>query len=279
MRKTMILFFFFALLSFVWADETQWTQRQTITETISAYKQGSVNSNLPQHAVAIRLLDPTMSEFTSSEILTIPVAYRNNFYGAFSWVLSGNTFGTIYLKFRFFPMLLLGTSEIIVGDYIPYEVCLVHSESRVGNSVIKVNTGSTADAYTLNSFSGTEYRFYYADAVSGAESQVSENGTQVTTSMDGTLMTVTYNMSTNTIVKNASGQDKKAEYITSVSSYTDPTTHETKSLTPVCDHWNRTGTAFVKLDITQEAALVGDDTALITKGKYYSTVVAEVSLQ
>ncbi len=277
MRKIMMLLLLFSMLSFAWADE--WEQRPSITETISAYKDGSVNANLPQHAVAIRLLDPSMSEFEALEIISIPTAYRNNFYTAFYWVLSGNTFGNIKLKFTFYPMRLQGTSEITEGEYIPYEVCLVHTESRIGNSVIKVNTVSTADSYTLNSYAGTQYRCYYADSVSGASTQVQENGTQVTTSLNGTQMTVTYNMSTKTAVKNASGQDKKSAYITSVSSYTDPTTHVPTNLTPVCDHWNRTGVAYVKLGITQEAKLVDDESVLIAKGNYYSTVVVEVSLQ
>ena len=285
--KKVVLFILLILLPVVLFADGEYFLSSSMTKTITAYKTG-VSGTLPSLAVSLRLLEASQTEFNDSNYeIDVPGTARGNTYAAFSWILAGNAFGSLKLKFSFGQLSVAGTPTNVQKEYIPYDVMLVYGVSRVGNSSLQINHVSTATSYVTNNYAGTTYRFFYADSISGASSQVSSAEATSVSASSGSA-TVTYNMSTNTKVANSSGsfgindQDDqyKTEYINavSVSGY--------NTVYAVCDHWNRTGTAYVYLRIENvtddQAGRVRwkDNTSVVLDaGKYYATITVEVSLE
>ena len=263
-------------------------QDQSVSRLITAYKATSTGS-IPHLAVSIRLLDVSQNEFQNNgNKLSIPDTSRGMYYGAFSWVLAGNAFQNVQVSFSFGPMTLNNEEPSDNTEIIPYSVKLVYGASRIGNSSIQINTTSTADAYVENSFSGTTYRFKYADSISPS-SNISNDLSSATEKTNlGSPIVITYNMYTNTKVYNTEGQDTYREknktkyykdlYTTNVSVQTQDSQGNTVNVPAVCDYWNRTGTAYVKLNITSDGKIASDTSVKLKEGWYYATVVVEVSL-
>ena len=245
----------------------------TTSRIISAYKNENTGV-LPDLSVTIRLLDSSDSEFTEEgKELNIPVDARGSYYKAFSWVLSGNAFGSLTLTFSFARMSLNGATTNTQTEYIPYTVKMVYGASRVGNSTIQMNTASTAQAYVSNSFTGTTYRMFYADSISGgAVASTDSNGGEFPANNVGNAFSVilTYNMSSYTKVQNANAQDRKTEYINKVTQ---------DNHANVCDYWNRTGTAYVKLLINNDRTWSTNANIKARAGQYRANVTVGVTVQ
>lgn len=300
MKKLFTAIILISLTSLLWASDETWTLNTSASNTkiITAYKQGLTQNDVPELSISIRLLDYSSNEFSAGSSIEIPIANRNSYYGAFSWIMAGNAFENVNLKFSFGCLLLNGASEpaideqvvngetVKTANYIPYEVCPVYDNSRIENSVIQINTPSTASTYSTNSYAGEEYRFYYADNISGAYSETggANTSTSITTDAadsENPQVTITYNMSTQTGVQNAAGTKGKTDYINAVTaSYTDENdqTQHINQGNAVCNYWNRMGTMYVKLGIDQNATWTSDDTIGLESGRYNATVIVEVSL-
>lgn len=278
MKKCMVFIFIILFPALLFADG-EYFLSNSMTKKITAYK-NTVSGNIPQLSVSLRLFDPSQTEFTDvNHEIDIPSAERGRYSAAFSWIIAGNAFSTLKLKFSFWQMSLLGVQQSSNTKYIPYDIKLVYGTSRVGNSSLQINTESTASSYVTNNFTGTTYRFFYADSISGASSQLS-SATAVNVDSSKVETTVTYNMSTKTKVANSSGNfgnnnQYKTAYTTAVGS------------PAVCDYWNRSGTAYALLKIenvtNDEAGRVRwsgvSPDIYLDDGKYYATVKVEVSLE
>ncbi len=222
----------------------------TATKVISAYKT-KWNGNLPAPTIELRLLDYNNSEIESRSDLTMSINTRNQAFEAFSWVLGGNLYNGISVKFTFGPMYWEADSSST--EIIPYSIKLEHESSRIGNTPIPTGPASSAARSPItNEF--TPYSFYYADAVTGS-------GDTINVGADGQSKTKTlvYNMSTNTVVKNGNGNTV---------TYNED----------VCNYWNRTGKATVTLKITAAGQKVNTTTNYMA-GTYYAAVQVEVWIQ
>ena len=283
MKKVVLIIILILLPAVLFADG-DYVLSSSMSKKITAYKTG-VSGTVPALAVSLRLLDESQTEFNGADSgVDVPASYRGNTYAAFSWILAGNVFGPLKLKFSFGQLCISGTPTTVQKDYIPYDVMLVYGVSRVGNSSLQINTTSTASSYVTNNYSGTTYRFFYADSISGASSAISSSPSASVSASTGSA-TVTYNMSTKTRVANSSGSygnddQYKTEYINAVSVSGYDTVYS------VCDHWNRTGTAYVYLRIENvtddQAGRVRwkDNTSVILDaGDYSATITVEVFLE
>lgn len=283
--KKVVLIIMLILLPVVLFADGEYHLSSSMERKITAYKT-DVTGTVPALAVSLRLLDASQKDFNGSDSkVDVPASYRGNTYAAFSWILAGNVFGPLNLKFSFGQLSVAVTPTNVQKEYIPYDVMLVYGVSRVGNSSLQINHVSTATSYVTNNYAGTTYRFFYADSISGASSQVSSAEATSVSASSGSA-TVTYNMSTNTKVANSSGSfgnndtEYKTAYINSVSVSGYDTVYS------VCDHWNRTGTAYVYLRIENvtddQAGRVRwkDNTSVILDaGDYSATITVEVFLE
>jgi len=248
MRKKIMILLIILILFVSHANaDSEYAVKGEASKIITAYK-SLISEGVPDKAAELRLLDSNSSEFSSGEILTLPINARNNEYSAFSWVLGGNIYGQLTLGFSFGPMYLEGVST--ASSIIPYKVELDHTSSRIGNTPIPVGDYSGATSSILNSFTG--YYFKYADSVTVSDSSISVSSATKTAS-------IVYAMSTYTTV-------------------TDVNNAAVSYSGGVCDHWNRYGTAIVTLAITAE----GNNTstgAAFPDGVYYADVVVTVTTQ
>lgn len=278
MKKIVLVLFALSLAvqACLFADDGTYVpvEGTSATKIITAYKNQNAGS-LPDLSISIRLLDAADSEFTENgKELNLPVDARGSYYKAFSWVLAGNAFGTVNLTFSFARMTLNGANTNTQTEYVPYQVKMVYGSSKVGNSVIQMNAQSTAQAYVSNSFAGTTYRMLYADSISnGAVASLNTNGGEApATNSVGNAFNValTYNMSSNTQVKDANNADKKSEYINKVTQ---------NNHANVCDYWNRTGTVYVKLLVNNDRTWSTNTSIKVKAGQYRANVTVGVTIQ
>lgn len=262
MKGLALILVLFFLLFPVFADNSYVLYQDPSVKVITAYKNQVTTGTPPALTANIRLMDSSQKEFDANDVLSIPVNSRNTEYGAFSWVLSGNAYNNVILKLKFKQMCLGGRETNISAQYIPYEVKLVYGTSRVGNSVLKVNTQSTSSNPVINTFTTPNYRFFYADSVSGAYASIDSASVAASVNQGEEEVSVLYNMKTNTKVQDANGNNKKDQYTLNV-----------------CDYWNRTGYVFIKLLIAQDGTWASDSSIPLVDGVYYATVVAEVYTQ
>lgn len=262
MKRIAFIFLLLILLLPLWADNSYVLYQDPSVKIITAYKNALTAGTPPALTASIRLLDTNQEEFHTNDILALPATTRNTEYNAFSWVISGNALNDVYLRFRFGQLCLNGETTNISTQYIPYEVKLVYGTSRVGNSVLKVNTQSTSSNPVVNTFTIPNYRFFYADKVTGAYSDIASASVAASVLQSEAQVSVTYNMKTNTKIQDANGNDKKNQYTLNV-----------------CDYWNRTGYVFLKLLITHDGTWASDASIPLVDGLYYATVVVEVYTQ
>ena len=245
MRKTAFLFILLILFCFCLpADDLQVVS--STSRMISAFKT-SWTGSLPNQTVELRILDYNTNEINSGEDITMSINTRNQAFEAFSWVLGGNIYKAVTLTFTFGPM--YWEADTGATEIIPYSVKLEKVSSRIGNTAIPIGQTSNSVSPFTNEFS--PYSFYYADSITG------EGTTDVNTG--SVIKTLTYNMSTYTVVKNSGG---------STVTYTES----------VCNYWNRTGKATVTLKITSEGYKVNTTTSYAA-GTYFAAIRVEVSTQ
>ena len=278
MKKIVLVVFIISIVHFcIFADGETYTEVTDLgtTSIISAYK-NEKTGNLPELSITIRLLNSAGSEFDDSSELTIPVDARGSYYKAFDWVMAGNSFGQTVLSFSFSRMSLNGNNTNQVTEYFPYKVKVVYSASKVGNNTLNMNTGSTAQAYVSNSFTGTTYRMKYADSISeGAVASLNDSGGVYPTDEDDENLgnpfsfSLTYDMSANTTVKDANNNDKKSEYKSKVTQ---------NGHANVCDYWNRTGSVYVKLLVNNDRTWSTNSSNKVRAGQYYANVTVGVSV-
>ena len=233
----------------------------------------------------LRIIDASGTEFDDSgHEINVPGSYRSANFGAFSWFLSGNAFEGINFRITFGQLCRGGVATSEKENYIPYEVRLVYGSSRIGNSPIQMNAYSTAQTYVSNSFAGTAYRMFYADSITNAYGDLNE-AVAVPVAASPVSVSMTYNMKPYTKVAKSSGSfgnnnEYRTAYVNAVHTYTDGQGIEHER-TVVCDHWNRTGNAYVKLLITDDSLWSEDspDPGIeLDNGKYSATITVEVSL-
>ena len=265
-------------------DENTYKRNSSVSRMLTAYKT-ELSYDVPVWEVNLRIIDASGIEFEDSEHeISVPGNYRSANFGAFSWFLSGNVFEGLTLKITFGQLCRNGVQTAEKSDYIPYEVRLVYGASRIGNSPIQMDAYSTAHSYVSNTYSGTAYRFFYADSVTNAYASVND-AAAVTVEASPVSVSMNYNMKPYTKVANSSGvfgnnNEYRTAYVNAVKTYVDDQ-GITQTRTVVCDHWNRTGTAFFKLLITDDSLWSEDSTRPgieLNNGKYSATITVEVSL-
>ena len=249
MRKIFVFLFLLLSMVFVFAEENLGlVQLGTAVRDITAYKR-RMGGELPEKEIHFRLLDSNSEEFGEGYDLSLPLFARQNSFSAFAWVLSGNVFNAVTLKFTFSPMYNEGDTG--TTWIIPYDVQLNHSRTSMGNTPIPINRESTTVSFIENNF--TPYKYKYADSVTGTDSSIS-----VTNNASGVDKALVYNMQTYTKVYNQNEEEETYPY-------------------EVCDFWNRYGEAVVYMNITEEGYMAGT-TSPFANGVYYAVVRAEVTI-
>ncbi len=286
MKKTalIVLLLLFPLMLLSAVDENIYERNSSISRILTAYK-SELSYDVPAWEVNLRISDATGTEFDDSgHEINVPGNYRSANFGAFSWFLSGNVFEGLNLRITFGQLCRNGVQTAEKREYIPYEVRLVYGSSRIGNSPIQMDSYSTAQTYVSNTYSGTAYRFFYADSITNAYESLND-AVAVPVAASPVPVLLEYNMKPYTKVANSSGSfgnnnEYRTAYVNAVKTYVDDQ-GVTQTRTVVCDHWNRTGTAYFKLLITDDSLWSEDspDPGIeLDNGKFSATITVEVSL-
>ena len=266
MKKTIIaVILLLAVPSFcVFAD----TLIGSDSKDITAYKRSQTSGVPALEGPYIRILDPDEGEILEGEIINIPETSRQAFFNAFSWIVSGNSYGTVNISLTFRPMYWHGDSTSTM--IIPYDVKIKHTSSRIGNTVVPVGRYPTSSAQKVTNDYSTNY-FCYADDVdiylnntvvsteADSDSSISTIGDIKITHAEKTVR-IEYDMSEYTQVYNASDN-----LISNPNS--------------VCDYWNRRGNVYLYLRITSAGRAEGNGGTAFTNGMYYADVVVGITAQ
>ena len=262
--KKLFVFIVFStvLLSSLFSDDF-WDSQ------ITAYKTSASGGTVPAPVCTLfRILGSNDSELSSGDVEWIPISSRKADFNAFTWVLGGNVFGSVYVSFEFKPMYIDTENK---DDYIPYEVELNHNNSRIGNTAISTSIGngtSPTTSYAItNDF--TSYNYYYVDSANYDNAQ---NSTTIINQPD--TITIVYDMSKNTVIK---------EGTTVIHNRNEQTGAITNYSLNVCNYWNRYGAGTVKLLIESDGTrldnhpLYSSESTKFASGNYYAEVVVSIS--
>lgn len=260
MRRIVVLFLTLMTCSLLFADVDDAYK----SYKIYAYKNAqSSGGNLPDPSCVLRILDSHDTTLNQNSLVEIPQENRNRQYSAFSWVLGGNIYGKVELTFQFGPMLRYRVADTSAEGFqcIPYTVEVEHVESRIGNRAITtVNYGGTKYNSTYpeeSNVTGTSYRIYYVDSVSGSDVTQAINLSTINSSGYKEVK-LDYYMNYSTVIKDTNGNV--------VNNYT----------SPICDYWNRTGDVKVTLNVGADGTIIGTQNKYLS-GLYYATVKAVVT--
>lgn len=267
MKRTLITVLFLIILSSlcVFADASL---LESSAKDITAYKRLQTTGVPAVEGPYIRILDPDEGEIIKGEIINIPETSRQAFFHAFSWIVSGNSYGVVNITLTFKPMYWHGDSTSTM--IIPYDVQIKHTSSRIGNTVVPIRRAPTSSAKKVTNDYSTNY-FYYADNVdfylnnvavatsAESDSSVMTTGDIKITNGDKTVR-IEYDMSDYSQVFNANDVQ-----------ISNPNT--------VCDYWNRRGNVYMYLRITSAGRAEGTNGTAFTNGMYYADVVVGVTAQ
>ncbi len=231
--KRIVFFLFLSILIVIPAfSETT----EEVTRILTAYKEQQAAGENPPLQLLFSLVNSSEKTINANEEVFIPQEFRQLEYNAFSWILSGNIYGSVKLSFSFATMVNVdgatsGTTTI------PYKVRMVHEGTKIGNTTISSYKKQLTDAEKVNLKSGSyiefpyianntsyTYNMYYADYY------IIPNQISVTTASAD--FDVEYNFSKNTVVE----CDTEGAPAFSDSN-------------PICNYWNRYGKAYVYLNI------------------------------
>jgi hypothetical protein len=242
---------------------------------ISGIKYGQAEGGGVEALQEVRILDSSSSEIGIGSV-EIPVTARSASEDgiiAFSWVFNGNQFKVATLHFNITPFTCTYTdsNEVEQTSYLPFSMHFECSDTKVGNFTIPYR--SSDNPLGNNGFKLTigdkDYVYEYSDSIT-AMTGISNGPASIAaatcdlswdTSATGSKdFYVTYNMSLFSAVS------KDGTALTS-GNYPD-----------LCNHWNRRGTAYIKLDINADGTYtVGGTTYTIEPGSYVSTVTISFS--
>jgi len=237
----------------------------TGSKEVTAYKH-SYTDQVPDMVYAVRVIDPDSVEVSDDVVINIPESSRRADYQAFSWILSGNVYGTVSVSLTFSPMYWEKDSQN--GMIIPYEVSFSHVSSRVGNTMIPVGRYPTQSATAFNN-GFTDYDYYYCDDVAFYDA----GGSQIpATAVSDYALKTNSTVSVNSVPKTVNVRYNITTYTKIYKNSVEIDSYGYE----VCDYWNRRGNAYVNLAITDDSKHV-DTHELYDNGMYYATVVITVS--
>lgn len=233
---------------------------------LTAVKYGA-QGGIPDPMFELEILNAANAYIGPSGDAEIPDAARGEARKAFSWQAAGNVFGACALAFTAGPLVRVadeGGQAVEGGTAIPFTMTFESSTTKVGNFSITFG-GAPRE---VDDFVVGPHRFGYSDNLATDLAKLKIERTVGADHMDNTgeaTAAITYNMSTySTVVKVVNG---------------DPVGSGDPDYPTVCNHWNRAGTAFVKLAIAESGGSVvyEADSSPVADGHYESTVTVEIT--
>lgn len=241
--------------------------------TINAYKVDRSEGNAAYIFPTVK--DPNSNDMSVVQSSAVDISARGasgDGIVAFSWVLYGNVFKSVSLSFEVSPMTY--TDDEDNSHYIPFSMTFVCGDTMVSHFTVPYNSNSPVESpsFTIRD-NNTTYKFKYSDYITkmatngGAGSAVASLANARTTlswevnpgagTHTGTQsFDVTYNLSSKSKVLVGDSQISSSQYPS------------------VCNQWNRSGTAYIKLNIDANAEYnVNNTIYTATSGIYRSTII------
>ena len=244
-KRFTTLFLFLSLCLSLFAND-YWTV-DSVHKQVTAFKRLATDPSVPaDQEFNVRIINANDATISYESEVVLPEEARGDVeYNSFRFVLYGNIYGSIQVTFYYGPMVKGGLNnwspDASVSNsvfVIPYEIEMVHSSTRMGNTLIgttKRTAQTTAGQLPIQyNYCNTIYDFFYADSVSVTSGVSVERQTR--------SISFTYNLKTNTYVE---GYPSSAK---------------------VCSYWNRYGSATMSLGVTNDMLAGAYD------GTYYANV-------
>lgn len=258
-RLFLVMFFILLLISMPATSETLSSQ---VILTAVKY-QGGQSGAMPLEAYEIRMLNNSRIYLSDTINAELPASARNasaNTIKAFTWVASGNRFSQVNLSFTIGPLVLKDSAYAI-----PYSLQFVCEETKIGNHTIPYD----GTPFSTPSFKINNYTYAYSDHVSSIGSTSQQFDTlswtlesDFTPAETNQTIEIKYDMSTNSTVSNNGALISNP------------------SQKPViCNHWNRTGSAYVILGIKESNGNIvysSSPQTAVPNGYYESTISVHI---
>lgn len=247
---------------------------------LTALKRGGTPLD-PDPVVELSVFDAS-STMVSGNALNVPFEARNNFTPAFSWVLAGNVFGQVELRFTIQSMKYTDIDS--TNYFIPFMMRFSAAETKVGNFTIPYNSNTPLASNSFYADIGADtYKYDYSDKITrfgtvDNPSTIADArtlyGWKVGVSGDSTIdlshsqsVSIIYNMSTKSTVQKNGVPATAAQY------------------PELCNHWTRSGSAVVSIGIDEKGKLLDykngqfvtlPNTIRAEKGRYETSVTVDL---
>ena len=191
---------------------------------------------------------------------------------SFSWVLYGNVFKSVSLSFDVSPLTYIDDED--ESHYIPFSMTFVCGDTMVSHFTVPYNSNSPVESssFTVRD-NNTTYKYKYSDYITkmatngGAGSAVASlANARATLSWEVNPGAGTHTGSQSfEVVYNLSSKSKVSVGNNEISANQYPS---------ICNQWNRSGTAYIKLNIDANAEFrVNNTSYTAASGIYRSTII------
>lgn len=275
MKKAIILIVLaIAIPACLFAETSELSRKKVV---LTAFKDLNTSS-VPAEINYLKFYAATAEGDISSEVQnggSVALKTIGEWETAFYWIIEGTAFQNVKLSFKFWPLyhgeLSTMSSEIPPQNkVIPYQIQLQHVSSEINQvSISEANTAKT-DLTTnnphnpvltvANSNNGTTdpLGFNYAEKVNYVSSN---SAIKITPSADDAFY-AEYDFSTYSYVARDNGYNQS--------------TYDNSKVN-VCNTWDRTGKALIKLLLT-DSKWTEDDSIAVEKGDYSAFVIVTITI-
>ena len=220
--------------------------------------------------------DPSENDLSVSGSSQVEIAARGasgDGIVAFTWVLYGNLFGNASVSFDISPMTFTDDEEEV--HYLPFTMTFVCGNTMISHFTVPYNSASpiSNSSFVLRQNNNT-YTYQYSDYISSMTATGTANTVPATLSAAKKTLSWTVNPGAETHTGSQSvGITYNLGTKSVVSIGNNVINSGNNNYPSLCNQWNRSGTAYIKVDINANAEYtVGGTVYTAVSGIYRSTV-------
>lgn len=191
---------------------------------------------------------------------------------AFSWVLYGNVFGAASVSFNIGPMTYVDEDDIV--HYIPFSMTFVCGETMISHFSVPYNSNSPieSNSFTIRENNKT-YKFKYSDIVTSISTNGGASSVPASLAAARTTLSWDVNPGAGTHTANQSFTVNYNMSSRSIVSVGDSVLSNQSQYPTVCNQWNRSGTAYIKMNIDANAEFSVNNTRYTASSGIYRSMI------
>ena len=241
--------------------------------TINAYKVDRSEGHAAYFYA--KVLDPNSNDMTVVQSSNVDISARGasgDGIVAFTWILYGDIYKAVSVSIDVGPMTYIDGED--VSHYIPFSMTFECGNTMISHFTVPYNSASPIESASFTTRENNKtYKFKYSDYITKMATNGGAGSAVASLANAKATLTWTVNPSTGQHTSNQSFDVTYNMSSKSVVSVNNNVINNANQYPSMCNQWNRSGTAYIKLDIDANAEFrVNNTTYTATSGIYRSTV-------